>query len=62
MAKKSYLVGVKEGKNGKTIMVGKPLGQYRAAEFAVHALPQLAVKRHRVASDLGIFCDGELVS
>jgi len=62
MAKKSYVVGVKEGKNGKTLMVGKPLGTYRAAEFAVHALPQLAAKRRKVESDLGIFLDGELVS
>lgn len=61
MKKRKFVVGVKEGRNGTTVMAGKPLGEFRAYDFADHALPQLANKVRKPCSDLGIFLDGKLV-
>lgn len=66
MAKKKYVVGVVEMKDGKPVIAGgKPLGKstFREPEYAEYAMTTLAVQAHKPVNDLGIFTDaGEFVS
>ena len=62
MPKEKFVVATKKNRADGTVIPGEPLGEFRKAEFADHALPSLARQEKIALANLGVFLGDKLVS
>jgi len=62
VAKKKFIVAIKNSATDKEIKPGKTLGKFREKEFADHAFPGLVRKSGLRSWEVGIFQDEKLIN